>query len=41
MQELMITPLSSYHVLWGGSLIQSFSLFMHSLAKPDAYYQVR
>ncbi|KAI0737623.1 MFS general substrate transporter [Daedaleopsis nitida] len=29
-----------YHILYGGSLLQAFSLFMHSLAKPDAYYQI-
>lgn len=31
---------SSYHLLWGGSILESFALFMHSLAKPGAYYQV-
>ncbi|KAI0780298.1 MFS general substrate transporter, partial [Fomes fomentarius] len=29
-----------YHLLYAGSILQSFSLFMHSLAKPDAYYQI-
>ena len=29
----------SYHLLYGGSLLLAFSLFMHSLAQPDAYYQ--
>ena len=29
-----------YPVLYGGSLLLSFALFMHSLAKPGAYYQV-
>lgn len=32
---------SSYHLLIGGSLLQSFTLFMLSLAKPGQYYQVR
>ena len=30
-----------YHLLIGGSLLQSFSLFMLSLTKPGQYYQVR
>jgi MFS family permease len=30
----------SYHLLWGGSLISSFSLFMLSLTKPGHFYQV-
>lgn len=29
-----------YHLLIGGSLLQAFSLFMLSLAKPGQYYQV-
>ncbi|KAI0675763.1 major facilitator superfamily domain-containing protein [Trametes maxima] len=29
-----------YHLLYGGSLLLSFSLFMLSLAKPDKYYQI-
>lgn len=29
-----------YHLLWGGSLLISFSVFMLSLAKPDNFYQV-
>ncbi|KAI0779973.1 MFS general substrate transporter [Fomes fomentarius] len=29
-----------YHLLWGGSILESFALFMHSLAKPGAYYQI-
>ncbi|KAI0373510.1 MFS general substrate transporter [Pilatotrama ljubarskyi] len=29
-----------YHLLYGGSLLLAFSLFMLSLAKPDQYYQV-
>ncbi|KAI0666568.1 MFS general substrate transporter [Trametes maxima] len=29
-----------YHLLYGGSLLLAFSLFMLSLAKPDKYYQV-
>ncbi|KAI0737615.1 major facilitator superfamily domain-containing protein [Daedaleopsis nitida] len=29
-----------YHLLYGGSLLLSVSLFMHSLAKPDAYCQI-
>jgi hypothetical protein len=32
---------SSYHLLIGGSLLQSFTLFMLSLTKPGQYYQVR
>ncbi|KAH7926684.1 MFS general substrate transporter [Leucogyrophana mollusca] len=28
-----------YHLVIGGTLLQSFSLFMLSLAKPDRYYQ--
>jgi len=32
--------LSSYHLLYGASLLQVFSLFMLSLARPDNYYQV-
>lgn len=34
-------PASSYHLLYGASLLQVFSLFMLSLARPDNYYQVR
>ena len=34
-------PTSSYHLLYGASLLQVFSLFMLSLAHPDNYYQVR
>jgi hypothetical protein len=34
-------PATSYHLLWGGSLLLSFSVFMLSLAKPDSFYQVR
>lgn len=30
----------SYYLLYGGSLLTVFSLFMLSLAKPDQYYQV-
>ncbi|RPD54175.1 MFS general substrate transporter [Lentinus tigrinus ALCF2SS1-7] len=29
-----------YHLLYGGSVLLSFSLFMHSLAKPDEFYQI-
>ncbi|KAF8141429.1 MFS general substrate transporter, partial [Boletus edulis] len=29
-----------YHLLYGASLLQAFSLFMLSLARPDNYYQV-
>ncbi|KAH9858585.1 MFS general substrate transporter [Lenzites betulinus] len=29
-----------YHLLYGGSILLSFSLFMHSLAKPQQYYQI-
>ncbi|KAI0829934.1 MFS general substrate transporter [Trametes gibbosa] len=29
-----------YHLLYGGSLLLSFSLFMLSLAKPQQYYQI-
>ncbi|KAI0633743.1 MFS general substrate transporter [Trametes polyzona] len=29
-----------YHLLYGGSLLMAFSLFMLSLAKPQKYYQV-
>ncbi|KAG1731642.1 major facilitator superfamily domain-containing protein [Suillus paluster] len=29
-----------YHLIIAGSLLQSFSLFMLSLAKPDQYYQI-
>ncbi|EIW63445.1 MFS general substrate transporter [Trametes versicolor FP-101664 SS1] len=29
-----------YHLLYGGSLLLAFSLFMLSLAKPNQYYQV-
>ncbi|RDX47107.1 MFS general substrate transporter [Lentinus brumalis] len=29
-----------YHLLYGGSALLAFSLFMHSLAKPDAFYQI-
>jgi hypothetical protein len=32
---------SSYHLLIGGSLLQSLTLFMLSLTKPGQYYQVR
>ena len=31
----------SYHLLWGGSFLMAFSLFMLSLAKPNKFYQVR
>jgi len=31
----------SYHLLFGGSLLQSFALFMLSLTKPGQYYEVR
>jgi len=30
----------SYHLVIGGSVLQSFSLFMLSLAKPGQYYQI-
>lgn len=33
-------PVGSYHLLYGGSLLLAFSLFMHSLTKPGQYYQV-
>ena len=36
---MLIVP--SYHLLIGGSLLQSFSLFMLSLTQPGQYYQVR
>lgn len=36
---MLILP--SYHLLIGGSILQSFSLFMLSLAQPGQYYQVR
>ena len=36
---MLIVP--SYHLLIGGALLQSFSLFMLSLTQPDQYYQVR
>ncbi|KAH0836818.1 major facilitator superfamily domain-containing protein [Lanmaoa asiatica] len=29
-----------YHILYGASLLQAFSIFMLSLARPDNYYQV-
>ncbi|KAH7923706.1 MFS general substrate transporter [Leucogyrophana mollusca] len=29
-----------YHLVIGGSLLQSFSIFMLSLAKPDQFYQI-
>ena len=32
--------LNSYHLLYGGSFLMSFSLFMLSLAKPDHLWQV-
>lgn len=34
-------PTSSYHLLYGASLLQVLSIFMLSLARPDNYYQVR
>ena len=37
--SMLILP--SYHLLIGGSLLQSFCLFMLSLARPGQYYQVR
>jgi len=33
--------LRSYHLLIGGSLLQSFALFMLSLTQPGQYYEVR
>jgi len=30
-----------YHLLYGGTFLTSFSLFMLSLIKPDHFYQVR
>lgn len=30
----------SHHLMWIGSALVVFSLFMLSLAKPDKYYQV-
>ena len=32
---------NSYHLLYGGSFLTSFSLFMLTLIKPDHFYQVR
>lgn len=37
---LNLDALHSYHLLYGGSLLLAFSLFMLSLAKPNQYYQV-
>ena len=36
---MLIVP--SCHLLIGGSLLQSFTLFMLSLTQPGQYYQVR
>ena len=38
-RSMLFVP--SYHLLIGGSLLQSFTLFMLSLTKPGQYYQVR
>ena len=32
---------NSYHLVYGGSFLTSFSLFMLALIKPDHFYQVR
>lgn len=34
-------PTTSYHLLYGASLLQAFSIFMLSLTRPDNYVQVR
>lgn len=36
----LILMLPSYYLLIGGSLLQSFALFMLSLTQPGQYYQV-
>ena len=33
--------INSYHLVYGGSFLTSFSLFMLALIKPDHFYQVR
>lgn len=37
--RILLTPFS-YHLLYGASLLQAFSLFMLSLARPGNFYQV-
>lgn len=37
----LIFSANSYHLLYGGTFLTSFSLFMLSLIRPDHFYQVR
>ena len=37
----LIFPANSYHLLYAGTFLTSFSLFMLPLIKPDHFYQVR
>lgn len=39
--KVIIIYFSSYYLLYGGSILISFSLFMLSLTEPDHLWQVR